>query len=296
MQNNQHKLNPREEYLSILDRQFSLLDMARFLKKSAKLIAIGAILGIILSIAYLQMAPKQYVATAQISMAKFLPIRTGPNYANNNIDSFGVNVEDPALLISRLTSPASITQKLVDACGLKNQPDIVSVLSRSIKLTIPIGVPNVIEIKTFGYSPQFAQDCALALFDLIGDTQADIIAPYIEGVKINLTEYEGRLKRLTKVVSQADKSNQAMWVSYLSTRDEIRYLLDEISSMKNVITFDESHRSRLVSPIYAPNAPIAPKKHLVFFAGLLGGLFIAVIIALIRRLFFAIKLQKQGAR
>jgi UDP-glucose 4-epimerase len=83
-------------------------------------------------------------------------------------------------------------------------------------------------------------------------------------------------------------SNDAI---YLSTRDEIRCLFDEISSLKNIVTSDKNRATRMVSPIYASFIHIAPKKRNILAAGLFGGLFFGLLIALARQMITKFKSQ-----
>jgi uncharacterized protein involved in exopolysaccharide biosynthesis len=268
----EHNLGSAPE--SSADEEISLLDILCFLKGAWKTIAVTSVVGFSAAVIYLLITPKQYEATAQITMAQIGAAN------NNNINPLGINIEEPALLIARLSSPTSFTPQVAEACGYQNQPDAALTLSKAIKLVIPKGVANVVELKTFGPSPQIAKDCALTLFDLIKVTQAQIVAPYIEEAKIKLIDDEERLQKAKDLVAKADRSGQAMSASYLSTRDEIRYLLDEITALKNVVTSNKNRTTRLVAPIYASDTPIAPKKRITLAAGVLGGLFLGLLIAL----------------
>ena len=268
----------------VLDQEISLLDILRFLKSAWKAIAIFGLAGIALSIAYLAITSKQFEASVQISMAQI-----GATNNSNNINPLGVNIEEPALLISRLSSPTSFTPEVIAACGLQDQANSALVLSKSIKLSLPKGVANVVELKAVGQTPQAAQECTLAVFELIKTTQSQIVAPYIEEAKIKLADDEERLAKAKDLITKSDKSGQAMSASYLSTRDEIRYLLDEITALKNVVTTNQNRATRMVAPIYADESPIAPKKRMVLAAGLLGGLFLGLLIALARQMIFKLK-------
>ena len=269
--------------------EISLLDILRFLKSAWKAIAIFGFIGLALSIAYLAITPKQYEASVQITMAQI-----GAANNNNNINPLGVNIEEPALLISRLSSPTSFTPEVIAACGLQDQANASVLLSKSIKLTPAKGVVSVVELKTFGPTPQAAQECALGVFELIKTTQSQIVAPYIEEAKVKLADDEERLAKARDLVSKSDKSGQAMSASYLSTRDEIRYLLDEITSLKNVVSSNQNRSTRMVAPIYANEAPIAPKKRMVLAAGLFGGLFLGLLIALARQMALRLKSAAGG--
>jgi LPS O-antigen subunit length determinant protein (WzzB/FepE family) len=269
------------------EEEISLIDILRFLKGAYKMILVFGILGIAAAFAYLVITPKQYEASAKIAMANI-------GAANNNNSPLGINIEEPASLISRLSTPTSYTPETLVACGLQDQANPALALS-SIKLTVPKGVANQVELKTFGGSQQVAQDCALAVFDLIKTTQAQIVAPYIEEAKIKLADNQERLQKAKEVVARSDKSGAAMSASYLSTRDEIRYLLDEITAIKNVVSSNQHRATRMVAPIYASDMPIAPKKRIILAAGLFCGLFLGFLIALARQMITKFNSQAGGA-
>ena len=269
--------------------EISLIDILRFLKGAHKMILVFGALGTVAAIAYLSITPKQYEASVQVAMAQI-----GANNNNNNINPLGINIEEPALLIARLSSPTSYTPETLVACGLQDQANAALALSKAIKLTLPKGVANVVDLKTFGGSQQSTQDCALAVFELIKTTQAQIVAPYIEEAKIKLAQDEDRLQKAKELVARSDKSGAAMSASYLSTRDEIRFLLDEITSLRNVVTSNQNRATRMVTPIYASDVPIAPKKHMVLAAGLVGGLFLGLLIVLARQVVLKLKSVEGG--
>lgn len=273
--------------------EISLLDILDFFKKSWKVITVCGFLGPILAVAYLLLTPKQYEAVAQIAMAQ---ISATNNNNNNNLNPLGVNIEEPSLLIARLSQPTSFPAQVLGACGVDEGVNAAAKLSKSIKLATPKGVANVVELKTFGKSSEAALTCAQAIFEQIKTTQAQIVAPYIADAKIKLDDDIERLQKAKDLVAKADKSGSAMGAAYLSTRDEIRFLLDEITALKNVVTTNQSRATRLIAPIYASDTPIAPKKRVALAAGLFGGLFLGLMLALARQLWVKLKadVQEQG--
>lgn len=250
---------------------------------------IAVILGLALSITYLGIAPKQYEAVAQIAMAQIGAAN------NNNINPLGVNIEEPSLLITRMSSPTSFTPQVLEACGLREQANAALQLSKSIKLTIPKGVPSVVELKTFGPSAQLAEQCSFAIFELIKTTQSQIVAPYIAEAKVKLDDDIERLAKARDLVAKADRSGSAMGAAYLSTRDEIRFLLDEITALKNVVISNQNRTTRLISPIFAGDIPITPKKRIVLASGLFLGLFLGLLIASGPIMMGKLKNQADGA-
>ena len=129
----------QEQSLDLNAQEVSLIDILRFLKGAWKLMALAGMLGLATSIAYLALTPKQYEAVAQITMAQ---IGAANNNNNNNINPLGINIEEPTLLIARLSSPTSFTPPVIAACGLEHEANAALALSKSVKLTVPKGLPT----------------------------------------------------------------------------------------------------------------------------------------------------------
>jgi hypothetical protein len=273
------------------EAEISLLDILRFVKGAYKTILIFGVIGFLAAIIYLVNTPKKYEATAQIVMAQI----GAANNNNNNLNPLGINIEEPPLLVSRMSLPTSISPQVISACGFDGVSEPGAALAKSIKLSPTKGVPNVVELKTVAPSREAALGCADAIFELIKTTQTQILAPYIQEAKIKLADDEARLDKAKDLVSKADKSGSAMGAAYLSTRDEIRYLLDEITSLKNVVTSNQNRITHLVAPIYASDQPISPKKRIALASGVFGGLFLGLLIALARQMIPKLKAQLQGA-
>jgi len=278
---NESKTGQTRAKESLIEGEISLIDVAIFLIRSWKIILISAIFGLIGSGALLILTPSQYEAVAQIAMAQI----SGPN----NI--IGVNIEEPALLISRLSSPTSYTQEVLSVCNVSSGQETAKILAKNIKLSIPKGVTNIVELKTYGNSPAAASDCARSIYELIKSTQAQIVKPLIDEVKIKLADDTERLLNAKAFVFKSDKSGQAMSSRYLATRDEIRYLLDDISSLQNILSTYSNRSTHLIAPIYAGDFPIAPKKRLILSVGLMVGLIFGVVLALGMQILDKLKLM-----
>jgi uncharacterized protein involved in exopolysaccharide biosynthesis len=272
------------------ESEISLIDIFEFLQESWKTIAGFTVLGIAGAAFYLSVVPKQYEATAQIVMAQI----GANNNNNNNMTPLGINIEEPALLIARLNMPTSFTAQEIAACGFEGRPEAGAALAKAIKVVPPKGIPNVVELKTNGNSPQLAKDCAAAIFELIKTTQNQLVIPYIEEAQLKLADDEKRLANAKDIVAKADKLGSAMGAAYLSTRDEIRFLLDQITALKSVVSSNQNRVTRLVATIYASEAPIAPKKRNILAAGLLGGLFLGLLMTLGRKVIAKMKDEMRG--
>ena len=270
------------------EHEISPPEILCFLKSTYKTIGIAGLAGVLAAIAYLAIVPRQYEAISQVMMAQI----GAPN--NNGINIQGANIEDPMLLIVRMSSPTSFTPQLITACGLDNKVNAALELSKSIKLTVPKGVANVVELKTFGKSAGVARECNIAMFDLIKATQSLLVAPLIEEAKVKLANVEERLSYVKNMMAKTDKSGDAISASYLSARDEIRYLLDEISYLKNFIISSQNRVTRLIAPVYASDMPFSPKKRVALAAGFLGGLFFGLLFELVRKAIAKLKSEMRG--
>jgi LPS O-antigen subunit length determinant protein (WzzB/FepE family) len=275
----QNRSNSNQNDVFQDELEISLLDILRFLKGAFKIILVFGLLGIAIAIAYLVITPQQYEASAKIAMAQI-----GVANNNNNLSPLGVNIEEPALLISRLAQPTSFTQESILACGFEGKLEAGATLANAIKFSLPKGVVNMVELKTIGDSPQLSTQCAGAIFELIKSTQNQIITPYIEEAKQKLVEEKVRLQAAQDLVSRSDKSGSVMGAAYLSTRDEVKYLLDSIAALNNVVTNNQNRATRLIAPIYASNVPIGPKKVMARVVGFFGGLFLGLLIAVARQI------------
>lgn len=270
--------------------EISLIDILRFLKGAHKTILLFGVVGLAIAIVYLAITPKQYEAIAKITMAQ---IGTA---SNNNFNPLGVNIEEPSLLVARMAQPTSFTPHVISSCGMEGQTNSGMLLAKSIKLSPTKGVANIVELRTFGKSPEAALSCAQAIFDLIQATQAKIVAPYIEEAQIKLKDDEERLAKAKDLIAKADKSGSPMGAAYLSTRDEIRFLLDEITALKNVVTSSQNRATRLIAPIFASKNPATPQKLIALVSGIFGGLFLGLLLALGLRVWTKLKGQLQDIR
>ncbi len=288
--------------------EISLLDILRFLKSAYKTILVFGALGLAIAIAYLVITPNRFEAVAQIQMAQTSGANNNNinnnininnnnnNINNNNLNSLGINVEEPALLIARLSSPSSFSAGVIAACGQQAQSNPALATAQTIKLAPIKGISNVVELKTVGPTSEAASICAQAIFELIKTSQAQIQAPYLEEAQTRLVEDKSRLDQAKALVAKADKSGAVMGAAaYLSTRDEIKLLSDQMALLQDLISFSQSHVTRLVSPIYAGDNPVAPKKRIALLAGLLGGLLLGLLIALGRQMWTKLESQHNEA-
>ena len=262
--------------------EISLLDIFLFFKNEYQFILGFTLLGFVGAALYLWTVPKQYEVIGQIKMAQIANLNNNNNNNNNNnVSLLGVNIEEPQALIARMAIPTTYPKETITLCGLAEQKDAGSVLAKKAKLSLPKGLLGVVDLEIRDTSKEVAQACANAIYEFVKTSQAQLIAPYVEEASKKLIIEKERLSRATEFIVRADKSGSGVSGAYLATRDEIRYLVDQISTLQAVINGNESRAARLVAPIYVKE--ISPQKRNNLLLGLLLGGFLGLLLALARR-------------
>ncbi len=253
-----------------IDDEISIKDIIDFLMEHWKTILGFGVAGLVAALMFAFLMPSQYEAKAQIKMAQI-----GVN--NNNVNPLGVNIEEPALLIARMKLPTSFDQATIERCGLVSEKDAAEVLAKKVKLSAVKGAPSVVDLSIQAESKDLANACVAATFDLIKQTQKAIAEPFIIEAKSKLAEYQKRLNDSRSVMLRADKSGAALSAAYLATRDEVKYLMDEVIRLQDFITSGDTRMTQLTAPIYAIDHPVFPKKRLTVTVGLMAGLFLGLL-------------------
>lgn len=271
-----------QSFNSMQEDEISLRDIIDFLVESWKAIILTGLLGLVGSIAYLWVTPNQYQATAQIQMAQ-ISASINNNNNSNNTNLLGINIEEPNLLIARFKLPSNYSTQEIIACDFESSESPFEALATAAKFSAVKGVGSIIELKITRDSKEVAITCAQSLFENIRTSQNKILNPYIEEAKTLLIKYQDRLANSQSMVSRADKAGAALSAAYLASRDEVKFLTDEILRLNAFIVAADSKQTKLVSPIYASNDPVFPKKTLSLIAGLMIGLFVGLVLVLCKK-------------
>jgi len=274
-------LNPN--FNSNIKDEISLKDIIDFVVESWKTILATGIVGILGAVGYIFVTPNQYEATAQIQMAQIQATTT---------NALSINLEDPTLLISRLKLPSTYDQSAIDSCGYQVKKYPSEELVKMAKFSLIKG-SQVVEVKVLGLSPQQANQCAESILRIVKDSQKAIAEPIIDEAKAKLLKYSQRLQEAQSFIAKADKSGSSMSAAYLSTRDEVKYLTDEMIGLNDLISSANARQTKLVSPIYSPENKVSPKRTITLIAGLFAGLFLGFLLILGSE---AIKLTKHLIR
>ena len=256
--------------------EISIKDILDFLAESWKQIILVGFIGVLAAAGFILITPSQYEATAQMQMAQISANNTSTN-------PFGVNIEDPNLLMARMKLPSTYTEQEIKACGLENSAMPAESLADLAKLSIVKNAGSIVELKVRRNSKELAINCTQAIFEGIRTSQSQIVKPYIEEAKVLLAKYQTRLQEAQALIARSDKSGSVLSAAYLANRDEVKFTTDEILRLNALIVGGDSRQTKMVSPIYASDKAVFPKKSISLIVGLLAGLFIGVLLVLLRK-------------
>jgi uncharacterized protein involved in exopolysaccharide biosynthesis len=262
------------------DLDYLFIDIFHFCLSGWKTIVLAVLISVALSIIYLAIGTKHYEATAQIIMAQV-------GVEDSKYHSFA-NVEDPSVVILRLNAPSGYSGETIAACGLGGRSGAGAILAKSIKVGLAKGSSNIVEIKITGASPEAAKSCASAIFEQIRATQEQAFEPYKRGLELKIAEDELKLNRVKKDEFKSNSADLNRDASILWAREEIAFLLREISSAKMILRSSKYQLAQLVSPIFTSDESTRPKKTIVLLTGIFGGLFLGLLILLASKLWAAI--------
>ena len=282
----QNSENRNPQIVEAKEDEISLLDILLFFKNEYQFIVGFTLLGFVGAALYLWTVPKQFEASGQIRMAQIANLNNNNNNNNNNINNvapLGTNIEEPQALVARMTLPTSYPKETIALCGLAEEKDAGALLAKKAKLSLPKGLGGTVDLEIRDTSKEVAEACANAIYQFVKMSQAQLIAPYIEEASKKLIIEKERLSLATQFIARADKSGSGVSGAYLATRDEIRYLVDQISALQAVINGNESRAARLVAPIYVKDQPVFPQKRIGLFLGPLLGGFLGLLLAVARK-------------
>jgi len=254
----------QDETLQVLE--ISLNDLVDFIKSNWKRIVLFGIVGLLLSSAYVVLAPREYGAIWQMVMAQL---------SNNNNLS---NSENPVALIERLRFPTTYPVEVQQQCGMQHDKDIGDYLNQRLEVQVINNLPNAVQFKYRANSQAQAKQCAEALVMMVVQQQQGLIESQLTVSKIQLARYQ---KSLAEEKRNFEKmNNDIIGFAYLARIERLTFLRERIDALQTDIFLDQNYPAKLTAPIYASSKPIAPKVRLVLMLGILFGLMLGLLYVL----------------
>lgn len=260
------------------DKEISYLDDFFLIISNWKMIFILGISGFILSFFYLLISPNQYVAIAQINLARAS--------LKGNI------IEEPQAVVNRMSVSNSFDPLIISECGLGDNKSDPKLILKAIKISVRKEVGDAVELRVAGTNPELTRSCATKVFDLISKTQSEVAAKIASDMKATadakILKINRRLEENKELLVKVNQSRDALSPLYFTILTEIRALEDQRETL--LINLEsEPIKTKLQAPIYVEHKTTRSVKLMVLAVGFFGGLFLGLIVALLRPNFVKLK-------
>lgn len=253
------------------ENESSLKEIIDFVAKSWVSIFSFFAVGIVFAIAYISIVPNKYEAIMHLQMAQI---------SSGNTLLQKANLEEPSVLIARLKIPYSYSENVINACSSGAKKNRGQDLVQMFNYSLVKGASSIIQVKLQMNEKNVAVNCLKGLFDSIRDSQYQIVEADVEEAKTLLVEYRKNLKKSLNTIAKADESGIALSAAYLSTRDNIIFLNQEIIRLDNFIKSSYLLKTKLMGPIFVSDNPVFPNKRFILIVGGVIGLCLGFLFSL----------------
>ncbi len=272
--------NSNHNQTDLTEEEISLIDIIDFFKNGWKFILATAIVTTLIGTGYTFIATPRYQATAVFQTAKVAD----------------KDVEPPNVLIEKIKIPTYFSQKTFDECGLSELSEPGVALSKRLNPTLSKTAP-FITISYKSKSPEIAKNCLINVIADIATQQNEIAKPLLDTKKNQLNSLKDKLlqtENLTKSLSlKAPKNfdfndskfsaNSLLLATLLNKESEMSDLQNEVNNAEIALIEPQTKGTYLTTPIYMPNVPVEPKVSLIILGSALAGLFLGIIVLLIKK-------------
>jgi uncharacterized protein involved in exopolysaccharide biosynthesis len=257
-----------------LEDEISLKDIIDFLLESWKSILSTSVLGVLGAVAYIAFTPNMYQATANIQVAKVA----------------GTDVESPAILAEKLKMPTYYSQKTYSACNVMDDISPGEEIAKSLKPTLSKTAP-IITVSYKEESPEIAQKCLESVLEDVRVNQKLLAKPIFDTKSYQLINLKQKLEAAEKTLKMLPSKNSnfdftdskfsastLLLATTLNKENEIKDLRTQVNDLEISLTEPQTRETFLAAPIYAPNQKVSPKRAIALVGGLVGGLFLGLIL------------------
>lgn len=261
------------------DDEISLIDIFNFLKEGRVWLFATTAVGFFGGVGYTFIEPPKYQATANIQMAKVAD----------------KEVESPISLVEKLKLPLYLSEATIKVCVVGIQNTSGEYLAKSLKPSVNKNAP-IVSISFEAKSAKDAEQCVAAVIKDIQSNQNILAKPVIDSKNNQLNTLKQKLEDSEKFRNQFGQkslhfdfsdakfsASQLLLSTVLMKDNEINNLSYEIKELQIALEEPQTRSTYLVTPIYAPEQRISPKRTLISLIATLAGLFFGILLLLSRR-------------
>ena len=265
----------------------SLTDALQFIINGWKTIGRSAIIGLIVGISYVLLAPEKFQADVIIQGALVA----------------GQSVESPAVTVEKLKQPTYYAQDTLTKCDVNNSATAFSSLAKDLKPALNKIAP-VISLSYTAKSAELAKSCLESVITDIGKDQQRIAEPLIQMRKDQLANTQTKLALADETMKQLggkrlnfdipDQKFSASTVFYsiiLSKQNEIADLRKSVETQTIELSAPQTQPASAATPIYAPSVRVSPKRSTAIVGAVFGGALLGILWLLAQRAWKKIRPQ-----
>ncbi len=257
------------------ENQITFKEVMLFLSQSWKVLLLYGFSGVIISIFYLMSLPQKYQSTALIQI---------PYYAQGKLDNKDSSFQEQNLVISALKYPSFFTESNKSLCGYIDEFNS-EYLNRILKISTIKNSP-VVELKVTLNDKTSSTECIQSIVDRLKSYQNEVNEKYIQRSNDELVKFEKKLMDLEYLMRNQGKTDQSFsLMQYYLVRDEVKFLKDEISKIKDNLKILSGNKIELLVPLYSEQIDVRPGKISALVIGFFLGILMGFLIFILRKLF-----------
>lgn len=262
--------------------EISLVSIMQFIKDGRSWIAWTTLISTLFGVAYAFMAPPKYEATMSMEMASVA----------------GQPVEAPNVLAEKMKIPLYYSEATYKACGVEDKISTAGqVLASQLKPIVNKNAP-IVSLSFRANSAIGAQKCLESVLVDIKRRQAILSQPILEAKNSQLRSLMQKLDTDEKLSAllptgheKLDFNDPKLFASapLIATAivkgSEIRDLRNQINDMQIALLQHLTHDTSLITPIYAPDVEVEPRKSVFVLVSIFLGIFMGLLFFGVRNLF-----------
>jgi hypothetical protein len=244
----------------------SLKSITYFLKRNVSTFIVGGLAGIIVATAFVLLVPKRYESKMQLRMAQL---------GNGSI-------EDPTAFSQRLRALTVYPGNVLQACEKFDEEELGGYLDGVVEVATVKNVPNIVEMKVRGSSPEQVKNCSESIMQMIVEQQSDLIREKLIGHKTQIAMYLQTLRDENRNLENIKRPDIG-GIAYLSVLGKISWLRSRIDTLQEEEMLSQVHPTKLTVPIFISQRQTFPRVRLTLLIGILIGLSAGALVAFNRR-------------
>jgi hypothetical protein len=220
--------------------------------------------------------PNQFESIAKIELPTIV-----------NEDKIGIKLGDPNYIVARYSLPTGFPLDVIKSCGFAESKSPGKELLGHVKFTSSKGPNPIIEIRVQLNSMELSKECNNAIFEDISDYLRQQKNSYLENANLMLQQNKIHQKSIGSRPKSVKNPESVDLFEYLAQRDHIKFLMEQESKIYAKINSIEQWNVNLLVPIYSVNTPVFPSKKFIMVFGILVGLALGGLVALIKVVWFS---------